>query len=109
MASKTKQERQVKMYIFKEYNKKPYEIKTFKTKEDFIAYLNSLCEKRGLELPTEAQALMEFYEIITDTDGNKFQGLSLSGFSNKGSRILGFYSKTSCDEDQKTPFNNHIL
>ena len=87
------------MYIFKEYNKKPYEIKTFKTKEDFIGYLNLLCNRRGLELPTEAQALMEFCEIITDVDENKFQGVSLSGFSNVGSKILGFYSKTSCDTD----------
>ena len=87
------------MYIFKEYNKKPYEIKTFKTKEEFLEYLYSLCNNRGLYLPTEAQALMEFYEIITDADGNKFQGLSLSGFSSKGSRILGFYSKTSCEKD----------
>ena len=87
------------MYLFKEYNKKPYAIKTFKAKEDFIDYLNSLCKKRRLEPPTEAQALMEFYEIITDEDGNKFQGLSLSGFSSKGSRILGFYSKIVCDKD----------
>ena len=87
------------MYSFKEYNKKPYEIKTFNTKEEFLDYLDSLCSSRGLYLPTEAQALMEFHETVTDTNGNQFQGLSLSGFSNEGSQILGFYSKTSCDKD----------
>ena len=87
------------MYSFKEYNKKPYEIKSFKTKKDFIFYLDSLCNNKGLALPTEAQALMEFHETVTDANGNRFQGLSLSGFSNEGSRILGFYSKTSCNED----------
>ena len=87
------------MYIFKEYDKKPYEIKKFKTKEEFIDYLDLLCDKRGLELPTEEQALMEFHEIVADADENHFQGLSLSGFSDKGSRILGFYSKVSCDKN----------
>ena len=87
------------MYIFKEFNKKPYEIKTFETKEAFLNYLNSLCNNRGLSLPTETQALMEFHETVTDANGNHFQGLSLSGFSNVGSRILGFYSKISCDKD----------
>lgn len=87
------------MYNFKEHNKKPYEIKTFKTKEEFLDYLNSLCDSRGLYLPTEAQALMEFYETVSDANGNQFHGLSLSGFSNKGSQILGFYSKTLCHKD----------
>ena len=85
------------MYSFKEYSEKACKILTFGTKLDFLDYLNYLCREKGLPLPTEAQALMEFNEIVTDSYGNKFQGFSLSGFSDKGSRFLGFYNKSSCD------------
>ncbi|MBP3496074.1 MAG: hypothetical protein J6K52_07700 [Clostridia bacterium] len=84
------------MYIFRE-NNNDSESKSFNTKKEFLDYLDNLCEKRELELPKENQAIMPFYERFNDSKGNSFDGISLSGFSNNGSRILGYWTKIPCE------------
>ena len=84
------------MYVFKEYNEANNSLKTFATKKEFLDFLDNLCKERGLELPKESQALMQCSETFLDSDGNAFQGLSISGFSNTGSRFLGFYNMITC-------------
>lgn len=83
------------MYKFREYNKN--DIKSFNTQKEFLDYLNNICKNRGLELPQQNQAIMPFDEKFNDGMGNAFDGISISGFSNTGSRILGYWTKIPCE------------
>ena len=71
------------MYKFKEYNQKNREVIEFETKEEFLAFIDSLCESKGLEFPKENQAIMALGENFVDGDGMIINGISISGFTNE--------------------------
>ena len=85
------------MYIFKNYSNQT--IKNFLHKKDLLNYINDLCQNNDLPLPTDDQALIDFGEVYTDGQGNRFDGFSLSGFSKTGCRLLGFWGKYPCNEE----------
>ena len=87
------------MYKFKEYNQKNREVLEFKTKKEFLTFIDSFCENKGLAYPKENQALMLLGENFVDSDGLLINGISISGFTHEGSRIVGFFQYIDSDEN----------
>ena len=87
------------MYKFKEYNQKNREVLEFKTQEEFLTFIDSLCESKGFDLPKKNQALMQLGGNFVDSDGMTINGISISGFINEGSQIIGFFQYIDCNEN----------